>query len=358
MVCACRVLINLDAVRHNFEIARRYAPHSRIVAVVKGDAYGHGAVRVSQALELADAFGVAGLAEAIELREAGINRPILLLQGFLESAELSEIVAKELQTVIHSEQQLAALLETRLAHPLIVWLKIDTGMHRLGFPGHQLQRVLDKLQASDNVAGIVLMSHFAVSDEPANLFTEIQLKRFQEITAGSDLPRSLANSAAILAWPETRSEWIRPGYMLYGNSPFVDDKDSDDYGLQPAMSLCSEVIALREIAPGESVGYGCSWRAERPTRIATVVAGYGDGYPMQAPAGTPVLIAGQRAPLAGRVSMDMITVDVTELPSTAVGDEVLLWGPGLSVNEVAAHVGSIGYELLTRLPRRVPRIYT
>ena len=351
---ACRAIVDLEAIQLNYRLACRLAPNSRNVAVVKADAYGHGAVDVCRALVEADAFGVASIDEALELREAAIRQPILLLQGFVDPSELTQICEHRLWTIVHCKEQVEVIARSRVDSPLVVWLKLDTGMHRLGLGADEFPTALAQLRDSRNVGHIVLVTHFVSSDEPENPLTRQQIARFRRITSEAGLPVSLANSGAVLAWPEAHGDWNRPGFMLYGNSPFSVPNENAAL-LRPAMRLQADIIAVRKVDPGETVGYAETWTAKRPSRIATVSIGYGDGYPQQAPNGTPVLVNGERAELAGRVSMDMITVDVTDMAGAKIGDPVVLWGPELSVNEVAAHVGSIGYELLTRLPVRLQR---
>jgi alanine racemase len=353
---ACKAVIDLEAIRSNYNVARRCSPDSRTVAVIKADAYGHGAGRVASALPEADAFGVCCIEEAVELRDIGISQPILLLQGFFEPAELAEICGRDLWTVVHCLDQVEAILNGACHPPLTVWLKIDTGMHRLGLNPAEFPPALSRLRESPNVGDIVLLTHFACSNELDNPSTTRQIEAFRQLTSKTGLPVSLANSGALLAWPDSHGDWNRPGFMLYGNSPLSTSSQAAEQ-LATAMTLQAEVVALRTVDPGETVGYSETWKAERPSRIATVSAGYGDGYPQQAPSGTPVLVKGRRAPLAGRVSMDMVTVDVTDLKDVQIGDRVVFWGDGLSVVEVADHVGALAYELLTRLPPRLPREY-
>ena len=357
MTRPCRAHLDLSALRHNVALARELAPRSRLMAVVKANAYGHGAVTMSRELEpLVDALAVACLEEALELRDSGIRCPLLLLEGVFSPEEWGTAAAAGCWITVENATQLQWLEQSRLDAPVTVWLKIDTGMHRLGAQPGETADLHARLLATGKLTGPpVLSTHFACADEPDNPLTREQLAAFAR--AGQGLPglRSAANSPAVLAWPEAHLDWIRPGYMLWGDSPFARPQAQAER-LRPVMSLLSSVISLRSVAPGESVGYGASWRAERPSRIATVTAGYGDGYPRTAANGTPVLIGGQRARLAGRVSMDMITVDVTDLPGIAIGDPVELWGSALRVGEVARHSGTIGYELLTRMPPRPPRI--
>tara|TARA_R110002110_G_scaffold406421_1_gene626449 strand:+ start:276855 stop:277937 length:1083 start_codon:yes stop_codon:yes gene_type:complete len=349
--------LNLHALHHNVQVARKLAPDSRLMAVVKANGYGHGAVTVAQALEpLADALAVASIEEAVELREAGINAPILLLEGVFEPAELALADALKLWVTIDNEQQLQWLERARLEAPLNCWLKVDTGMHRLGVSPQQTRPVHQRLLDSTNsTAHPVIYTHFASADELDSPQTPDQIRRFDDVCSTLPALRSAANSPGVLAWPQAHYDWIRPGYMLYGNSPFPCPHAAAD-SLRPTMTLVSAVISLRDVRAGETVGYGATWQAQRDSRIATVTIGYGDGYPRLAANGTPVLVRGQRATLAGRVSMDMITVDVTDIPDTAIGDEVILWGDNLPIGEVARHAQTIGYELSTRMPPRTPRI--
>lgn len=349
--------LDLEALRHNLQHARALAPGCRVMCVVKANAYGHGAVQVSQVLApLSDALAVACIEEALELREAGIAAPILLLEGIFEAAELPLAAAHNFWVMIDNLQQLAWLEAARLTSPVTCWLKVDTGMHRLGVPLSQAAQLHNRLLRCANRTGeLVTCTHFASADDTTSHQTVEQMERFETVTASLPGPRSAANSAGLLAWPRSHYDWVRPGYMLYGNSPFAKPHPNAE-ALQPVMTLCASVISLRDVAAGESVGYSALWTAQRPSRIATVSIGYGDGYPRMARNGTPVLIEGRRAPLAGRVSMDMITVDVTDLDHVQIGDEVVLWGNGLPAGEVAAHADTIGYELTTRMPMRTPRV--
>ena len=352
-----RAVIDIQALRHNYQLAQSLAPESKTIPMVKANAYGHGAVKVSQALaDIAPAFGVACIEEALELRDAGIKQPILLLEGAFDAAELKLAATKGFWVMVENHQQKEAIINADLALPLTVWLGVDTGMHRLGFQPGDIAEVYKTLNSSRNISQpIVFTSHFACADDLKNKATLKQIDAFKACAPVTAL-QSLANSAAILAWPKAQREWQRPGYMLYGNSPFAVPQENADQ-LKPVMSFESAVISLRTIAAGESVGYTANWTAERDSTIATITVGYGDGYPRNATNGTPVLINGVRCPLVGRVSMDMITVDVTDLREVAIGDKALLWGPELPVNEVASHCDTIGYELLTRMPGRVPRVY-
>jgi alanine racemase len=358
-----KIIIDLAAIGANCRLAQSLAPHSKIVAVVKADAYGHGSAEVAKALEpQVEMFTVSCLEEAMILRENGLSKPILLLEGCFDKTELRCASNNQCEIVVHSCLQLEQLLNTILETPINVWLKIDTGMHRLGILPQEVESMYAKLSASANVNNIVLMTHFAHADDVDGAHTGIQISRFehciQPIVANTSqkVELSMANSAALLAWPQTRVDWNRPGIMLYGLSPFAEPNDAANK-LIPAMDFESQVIALRNIASGESVGYGCTWTADRPSTIATVAVGYGDGYPRNAKSGTPVLINGSRAPLAGRVSMDLISVDVTDLSNVKIGDTAILWGKTLSANEVASWADTIGYELVTRMPKRVTRLF-
>lgn len=348
--------IDLAAITHNYALARQCAPGRQALAVVKADAYGHGLEPVVAALSDADGFAVACLEEAERVRRVASQARLLLLEGCFAVAEYQRAAELGVDVVLHSAEQAEGLLASVLPAPLRVWLKLDSGMHRLGFDEAALRHWHARLQAASQVSELNLISHFACADERGNSLTELQLERFLDVL---DLPfaqRSLANSAAVLMIPAAHMDWLRPGIMLYGASPFAE-LSAGELGLRPAMSLRAEVIALREVQAGETVGYGGSWQATHDTRIATVSCGYADGYPRHAPSGTPVWLQGQRVPLAGRVSMDMLSVDLTDLPEAAVGDAVELWGGNLPVDEVAHAAGTIGYELLTKVTARVPRRY-
>jgi len=357
-----RAIIDLAALRANFALFRRTASRSKILAVVKANAYGHGVLPIVRALDAADGFAVARLEEAIELREAGVRHRILLLEGVFSAAQLHLARVHRLDLVLHHVSQLE-MLESEVgavcdsASRGELWLKIDTGMNRLGFAPEQLPEVQARLRALPQApATIRLMTHFARADDDAAM-TQQQCQRFSEAQNlwardGGAVPEaSLTNSAGALLWPKTHADWIRPGIGLYGASPCAS-RSAAEFGLTPVMTLQSAVIAIRSVSAGESVGYGATWRAGRASRIAIVAAGYADGVPRHLPSGAPILIEGQRAPLAGRVSMDMIAVDVTDLPQAAVGSPVVLWGRGLPVDDVAAAAGTIAYELLCGVGRR------
>ena len=352
-----QALLNLNALRHNVGVARSLAPSSKLMAVVKANGYGHGATAIAHGLEsVVDALAVACVEEAVELRDSGIVAPILLLEGVFEARELVTASELGLWVTIDNRWQLQWLEEASLPAPVQCWLKVDTGMHRLGVAPDQALAFFERLQRCPNSDGTpVLSTHFASADDLHSSQTNEQLALFDQACQGLQAPRSAANSPGLLGWPDSHLDWVRPGYMLYGNSPFAESHPNAE-ALEPVMTLTSAVISLRDVPAGEYVGYAATWRAERASRIATITIGYGDGYPRLAANGTPVLVNGRVAPLAGRVSMDMITVDVTDLPDVEVGDEVVLWGDGLPVGEIARHAGTIGYELTTRMPLRTPRV--
>jgi alanine racemase len=353
-----KATIDLGALRANYRLASALAPDSETLAIVKARAYGHGAAACAAALEdLAPAFGVCFIEEALELRAAGIRKPVLLLRGNLDPDEVQLAAEQDFWLMVYEPHQVDSIVARSLSNPVTVWVKLDTGMHRLGLQPGQLADAVGRLQLSENVRQpLVVATHFACADDVGNPFTGTQLERLHAAVTGMDVLLSAANSAGVIAWPGARADWNRPGIMLYGASPMCA-AHTVNAELVPVMRLESRVIALRHIGAGETVGYGGNWTAQRPSTIATVAIGYGDGYPRHAANGTPVLVNGRRAPLVGRVSMDMITVDVTDLPVTAIGDRVTLWGPDLPVNEVAACAGTIGYELLTRMTGRVPLDY-
>lgn len=352
-----RARIDLDALRHNLAFVRRLVRGARVVAVIKANGYGHGAVALARALgDSADLLGVACLEEAMDLRESGIAAPILLMEGAFAPEEVAAADRLGLRQVVHCREQLDWVLSARTQRPLDCWLKLDTGMHRVGFAPREFAAAYGALKGSPQVGSLTLMTHFARADEPESPYTARQLAVFAETAAGLDAPRSLANSAAILAWPDAIAEWVRPGIMLYGASPLGDDHASAR-ALRPVMHLESALIAVREVAAGEPIGYGGRFVCTRPTRVGVVAMGYADGYPRHAPDGTPVAVGGQLVRLIGRVSMDMLMVDLTDLPQARLGDPVELWGARVGVNAVAEASGTIGYELLTGLNPRVPRIY-
>ena len=351
-----RAVIDLQALRHNYQLARDTA-NAKALAVIKADAYGHGAVSVAQALESqADGFAVACIEEALELRQAGIRAPILLLEGFFEADELALIVEHDFWCVVHSLWQVDVIEQASLAEPLNLWLKMDSGMHRVGIHPSEFQAAQRRLLSSGKAAKVVLMSHFARADELDSARTDEQVAIFQSARAGLPAEISLRNSPAVMGWPTVPSDWVRPGIMLYGATPF-DQPQSVADRLQPVMSLESRVICVRDLPAGEPVGYGGTFIAERSMRIGVVAMGYADGYPRQAPTGTPVMINGHRSQLLGRVSMDMLCVDLTDVPGSGLGSDVELWGKNILISDVAAHAGMIPYQILCNL-KRVPRLYS
>ena len=348
--------INITALQQNFSHIQSIAINSKILAVLKANAYGHGLLAVAEQLKYAGAFGVARIDEALMLRAGGIVKPIVLLEGFFHADELPQIVASNLQVVVHHQSQVTALLAADLEAPVHVWLKIDSGMHRLGIYPEQFHQVYQQLMASPNVLKpLRLMTHFACADEPDNPATVRQLSLFSALIQGCTGELSIANSAGVLAWPNSHGDWIRPGLALYGVSPMVAGRASE-HGLRPVMTFTSSVIAVRHVPSGEAVGYGASWIAPHNTRLAVVAIGYGDGYPRNAPLGTPVLINGKRYPIVGRVSMDMTTVDIGD-DLINIGDQVILWGEQLAVEEIAERVQTIPYELLCNITSRVQLRY-
>lgn len=354
MIPRVTATVDLTALMDNLRAIRKLAPRSRVMAAVKADAYGHGAVPVARALEAGgvDALAVACLEEAMALRQAHIQAPIALLEGIISAEEAALAVYERLQIVVHDHWQIELLEALPDSARLTVWFKIDTGMHRLGFPVEDVPRLRETLRRHPGWTFAGWITHLACADEPDSPFTPVQLKRFEVALKNVPGPRSIANSAGLLAWPETRVDWVRPGLALYGCSP-LPQASAQQLGLRAAMRLESRIIAIREFPAGDGIGYGLRYRNKARTRIAVVSVGYADGMHRAFGDGTPVLIRGRRALLAGRVSMDMITVDLCDIADAAVGDAVLLWGPGLPAEEVATHAGTIAYELFCGLTRRV-----
>lgn len=351
-----RALIDLEALRHNYRLARELTG-AKALAVIKADAYGHGAVHCAQALESeADGFAVACIEEALALRAAGIQAPVLLLEGFFEASELELIVQHDFWCVVHSLWQLEAIEQASIGKPLQVWLKLDSGMHRVGLHPKDYQGAYQRLLASGKVGKIVLMSHFARADEPDSSSTAEQVAVFEQARAGLAAQVSLRNSPAVLGWPNVPSDWVRPGIMLYGATPF-EQPVAAAQALQPVMTLESRVISVRELPAGEPVGYGARFISPRPTRVGVVAMGYADGYPRLAPTGTPVLVAGKRSQLIGRVSMDMLCIDLTDVPEAGLGSPVELWGKNVLASDVAIQAGTIPYQIFCNL-RRVPLEYS
>lgn len=345
--------INPQALQHNLQQVRQFAPDARVLAVIKANAYGHGLEVAAKALTNADAYAVGTLAEAQHLRPFAQDKDIVILQGVFDSADIQQCAANNFQVVVHCEEQVALFEATTLDSPVQCWLKVDTGMHRLGVMPDQVESILERLKQSLNVAQpVIVMSHLACADEPEHPENQLQIETFDDLEVDIQQPRSLANSAAIVAFKDAHYDWVRPGIMLYGISPLAD-KTAEDLGLQPVMTLKSQLIAVNRLLQGDSVGYGATWQCPQDMRVGVIGFGYGDGYPRHVPSGTPVLINSQRAAIIGRVSMDLIAVDLRELPAAKVGDEVILWGEGLPVEEIAEAAETIAYELVCRLTTRV-----
>lgn len=357
MTPAAYAVLNLNALAHNLQIVRDHAPKAKVMAIIKANGYGHGLLRIAETLAQAappvDAFAVARVQEGIRLRKAGINSRIAVLEGFTCAEELADLLAYQLDAIVHTANQVALLEQADGAGQIAVWLKLDTGMNRLGFSVQDFAAAHRRLSQCASVAQPVnLMTHLANADNLEDPMTLRQIKLFKA-TVG-DLPggRSIANSAGILGWPEALSDWVRPGVMLYGISPFPE-RTGEQFGLKPIMGLYSRLIAVKPLAKGDTVGYGGHWTCDQDTTLGVVAIGYGDGYPRYAKPGTPVLVNGQRVPLIGRVSMDMITVDLASQPNAQPGDAVTLWGEGLAVEEIAACADTIPYTLVCGVTQRV-----
>ena len=371
--------INLNALENNLRVANRAAPSARIMAVIKAEGYGHGLLRVAEALSAADGFALLDIRDAVRLREAGFRQTILLLEGVFSAEELVLVAEYDLVCVIHSAWQIALLDAYPKRKKLGIWLKVNTGMNRLGFAPGEVAHAMELLLCHRAVRDITLMTHFANADEARGVSAPLAL--FNDIAAPYRVARSMANSAALLRYPETHGDWVRPGIMLYGASPFApsngeqrngEQPSAQQLGLKPAMTLESRIIAVRELRAGDEIGYGALFCADRTMRIGIVACGYADGYPRQsgrveevtgthrptpggcAPNGTPLLVDGQRTQTLGRVSMDMLCVDLSTLPQAGVGSAVTLWGEGMPIEEVARAAGTISYELMCALTARVP----
>jgi alanine racemase len=349
--------IDFDALRHNYLRTRELAGGAKMWAVIKANAYGHGITRVARALgRLADGFALLDLEDAVRLRESGITQPILLLEGFFSPTDLPEIAARELSVVVHTEEQVEWLHASSLpvAARISLFLKVNTGMNRLGILPARAPAVLERLRAWRHAGTIGLMTHFADADGERGVTT--QLDRFAPVRAGFNGPVSMANSAALLRFPQTHADWVRPGILLYGASPATEYASAADIGLRPVMRFEGKVISVQHLQTGDRVGYGGTFTAERAMRVGTVACGYADGYPRHAPSGTPVAIDGARSTLVGRVSMDMIAVDLTGLPRAGLGSVVELWGEHVTLDEVADWAGTANYELVCALALRVPAV--
>jgi alanine racemase len=348
------VTIDTGALRHNLEVIRKLAPRSRVMAVIKANAYGHGLVAAARVLDAADAFAVARIDEGLALRAGGIDKPIVLLEGVFDAEQLNAAAAADFELVIHSPEQIELLQAAPSEVKIKVWLKLDSGMNRLGFKGETFLAAHAALSASSVLKGpIGLITHLASADMPELPTTAEQLMVFAAATRTLAGERSIGSSAAIVGFPDSQADWVRPGLLLYGLSPFRGSTGAD-HGLKPVMTLRSRILAVKDLAIGEQVGYGGEWTATRPTRLAIAAVGYGDGYPRSASSGTPVLVNGEHAALAGKVSMDMIAIDVTDVERTpAVGDPVVLWGEGLPVEEIAIWAETVPYTLVCGINQRV-----
>lgn len=350
--------IDLAALKHNFARVKQLAPDSCIMSVIKANAYGHGYVQVAKALMDTDAFAVARLSEGVLLRDAGIDHPIVLLEGVISAEELQTASEYSLSIVFHNLTQIEWLVAAQLKEPLkFSWLMVETGMHRLGLPIEHVNNALDALTQSSNILGDVgLMSHFANADVVNEARNQSQLDKLS-LCAKKDTPISMANSGAILSFPDSHGDWVRPGVMLYGASPF-DDQLASDLDLQPVMQLSSKLIAIQQLEAGDQVGYGGDWHASKAIRIGVVSIGYGDGYSRQLSNIGQVAINNKMATVLGRISMDMITIDLSTVDNAAIGDEVILWGgAAVAVEDVAQQANTIPYELLCQVSERVKRVY-
>ncbi len=345
--------IDLSALAHNLQVARR-ATSARVLAVIKANAYGHGLLQAAEALRAADGYALLDVGDAVRLREAGFRQPILLLEGCFSRDELPLLAEYELSSVIHTRRQLEWLAAYPRKNGLSMWLKVNTGMNRLGFMPAEIPALMERLKSHRAVREVTLMTHFAQADVASGVARQLEL--FTQVAATHRTPCSLSNSAALLRHPAAHGDWVRPGIMLYGSSPFAE-VSAESLGLQPVMTLSSELISVCDLKAGDAVGYGATFRAEHAMRIGTVACGYADGYPRHAPTGTPILVNGQRTRTLGRVSMDMLAVDLSDVRDAQAGSRVVLWGEGMPVDEVARAAGTISYELLCALTRRVPVVY-
>lgn len=353
-----RAEINLKALVHNFNVVKSKVPNSKIISVVKANAYGHGLIQVSKALKDSDAYAVARIEEALALRSAGITKPIVLLEGFFNKEDVPVLVANNLTVAVHSIELLEQIETASVPSPISAWLKLNTGMHRLGVNPEDAEAFYSRMEHCSNIAKpIGIISHLCCADEPAkDDYTNRQIKIFNDFAAKHPGPTALANSAGIFTWPSSHTDWVRPGIILYGVSPY-DDKTGLDLGLKPVMTLKSNIIAIRTVKKGDKVGYGCYYEAPCDTRIGIVAMGYGDGYPRQVPNGTPVLVNNRIVGTAGHVCMDMLFIDLGLDSNDKIGDEVILWGEGLPVEKISAILGTIPYELVIKLTNRVNFIY-
>ncbi len=343
--------VSIDALRHNLAVARAHAPGRFVWAVVKADGYGHGLQRALAGLGDADGLALVEFDRAARLRELGWSGPILMLEGAFDPADVAQAAAQRLSLVVHEARQLDWIARLPAGAGVDVHVKLNSGMNRLGFEPAALRFAFERARGLPAVRSVALMTHFADADRDGG--ADEALRAFERAAQGIDAPRSLANSAAVLSLPAAHGTAIRPGILLYGASPF-DDRDARSFGLRAAMTLESTLIAVQSLAPGDAVGYGSTFRAERPMRIGIAACGYADGYPRHAPTGTPIAVDGVRTRTVGRVAMDMLTVDLSPIPGAGVGARVELWGESIAIDEVARAAGTIGYELMCALAPRVP----
>mgnify|MGYP002630012391 FL=1 len=348
--------IHPTALTHNFKRVKDYAPNSKVMSVLKANAYGHGLIETARALNQSEGFSVLTLEEAIELREHGFHQKILMLEGIYESYEVLIAAKLNIDVVLHNIEQLNQILEAKPTAAINIHLKVNTGMNRLGWSPEELPKVIERIVGSPYVANLTLMTHFANADEEIGIAS--QMKVFNAVRSGHEFECSVANSAALIRYPESRLDWVRPGIMLYGASPF-EDTSAKILDLEPAMTFKSKIIAIQPLAKGQSVGYGNSFVADGPITVGIVACGYADGYPRHAPTGTPILVDNTVTNTVGRVSMDMLYVDISHIKSAVIGSEVELWGKNISVDTVAQKSGTVGYELLCSISssQRVPLRY-
>jgi alanine racemase len=346
-----KATISVSALQHNLSVVRKHAETAKVMAIVKANAYGHGLIHVAHALNTADGFGTLNLSEAIDLREAGFEQDILLLEGVFDQEELRIAASFDISIVVHHTKQIEMLQSATLSRPIAVYLKMNTGMNRLGFVPAVYLSAYEQLNRCSQVGHITLMTHFATADEEEGVAKPLQ--SFHETTKDLDQPVSLANSATILRHPEAHADWVRPGIMMYGATP-VAGTSAESFGIKPVMQFSSEIIAVQTLEAGDSVGYGAIFTANHKMRIGIVACGYADGYPRHAPNGTPIAVAGLVTKTLGRVSMDMLFCDLTDLPEANVGTSVELWGKLVPVDAVAEASGTVGYELLCAIAPRVP----
>ncbi|RJX30964.1 MAG: alanine racemase [Oxalobacter sp.] len=346
-------VIDSAALQHNFSVVRALVPQAKSFCVVKANAYGHGLDCAARAFSASDGLALIEIENAVHLREKGWKKPIVLLEGFFDPQDIQTIAQHNLELTVHCPEQIDMLARAKQDVPLVVHLKMNTGMNRLGFKPKAWRAAYDRLRAISAVRSIKFMTHFANAEIASGAHMPIaeQVQRFQQETTGLSGELNLSNSAAILLHPELKTDWVRPGIMLYGGTP--GGKTAEAYGLKPAMTLKSEIIAIQQIDKGDAIGYGSIFVADRPMKIGVVACGYADGYPRRAPDGTPILVDGVRTRLVGRVSMDMMTVDLTPVPNARVGSPVTVWGEGMPIEEVANASGTVGYELMCALSLRV-----